>query len=269
MLNELFAALDLSEEETKTYTLLLEMGPTTATKLSEKLGKPRPSLYGFLKRLQDKGMVTQSLKLGVRIFSAEPPAKIDILFKQRIAELSDKQIKFQELLPDLEKKIPSKLLTPKFQIYEGPAGLQRVLQDMLLYSDIETQAFWPIKAMIDILSPEFFHYYNKERIRKNISTRAIWPTTQAVDIKKYPYLGVGADFKREIRIAPKEVEFSMGYWIYKNKVAFISSKRESFGFVIESRELVEMLLTQFEVVWKLSKPIVAKPEDAAGFLKNL
>ena len=89
------------------------------------------------------------------------------------------------------------------------------------------------------------------------------------DIKKHPYLGVGEEFKREIRVAPREVSFSMGYWMYGNKAAFISSRKESWGFIIESAEFTEMLRTQFEVLWKLSKPIQADKRDAEIFLREL
>ena len=90
-----------------------------------------------------------------------------------------------------------------------------------------------------------------------------------MDIKKHPYLGTGEKFLREIRIAPKDIGFSMGYWIYGNKVAFISSKKEAFGFIIESKELAEMLSSQFEVMWKLSKPIVTKLSDTESFLEEI
>ena len=103
----------------------------------------------------------------------------------------------------------------------------------------------------------------------NLYTRAIWPINQKIDIKKHPYLGVGEDFKREIRIAPKGVDFSMGYWIYKNKVAFISSRKESFGFIIESKELVDMLLSQFEIIWKMSKKIEVDPKNTKVFLDEM
>src|SRR5262249_22093479 len=156
-------------------------------------------------------------------------------------DLSREQRIYEELLPSLQKKVPSSFLSPKFQLYEGAEGLQFVLKDMLLYRNIATCAFWPIKAMVDILSPEFFHYHNKQRIRNNIYTRAIWPEHQTVEIKDHPYLGTGEEFRREIRIAPEEIDSSMGYWTYGNKVTFISSRKESFGFIIESRELVEML----------------------------
>jgi len=109
--------------------------------------------------------------------------------------------------------------------------------------------------MIGILGEEFFKKHNKERIAQNIYTRAIWPQNQRVNIQTHSYLGIGDAFLREIRIAPKEIGFEMGYWIYENKVAFVSSKKESFGFIIESRELAEMLSSQFEMVWKISHAI--------------
>ena len=269
MIEANFAALGLNDEETKTYLSLLEMGPITVGTLAHKLGKPRPSLYGFLKRLQDKGLVTQSEKAGVRIYMAEPPEKVELLFREQIDELSREHRTYLELLPHLQEKMPTDSLRPRFQLYEGAEGLQFVLKDMFLYRNIETFAFWPIKAMVDILSPEFFRHHNKERIRRNIYTQAIWPANQTVSMKTHPYLGTGEAFRREIRIAPKEIDFSMGYWIYNNKAAFISSRKESFGFIIESRELVGMLLSQFRLVWKASKPIYSKPQETEAFIREV
>ena len=60
---------------------------------------------------------------------------------------------------------------------------------------------------------------------------------------------------RRIRIAPLEIDFEMGYWIYASKVAFLSSLKESIGFIIESRELVEMMSVQHDIIWRLSQPI--------------
>jgi hypothetical protein len=126
---------------------------------------------------------------------------------------------------------------------------------MLMYSNVETIAFWPIKSMMETLTPEFFRFHNQLRIKNNIYTRAIWPINQTVDIKKYPFMGQGQTHLREIRIAPKSIDFKMGYWVYGNKVAFISSLKENYGFIIESKELVEVLKLQFEVVWDKSKKL--------------
>ena len=147
--------------------------------------------------------------------------------------------------------------------------MQSILKDMLLYRDIETKAYWPIKSMVEILGKDFFTSLNKERILRKIYTRAIWPENQSLDIKKNPYLGVGEKFFREIRIAPKEINFSMGYWVYGNKVACISSKNESFGFIIESKEFADMMSTQFEVVWEISKKITIPEKYTLDFINEI
>lgn len=268
-MQNVLTALGISEEETETYLSLLEAGESTASVLAKQLGIPRPSVYGFLKRLRDKGLVRESQKSGVARFAAENPEKINILFERQKESLAVAQEAYKKSLPELSTKHATKFINPRLQLFEGTEGLKKVLNDMLLYRDMETQAFWPIKKMIDVLGPDFFRYLNKERIKSNLYTRAIWPEREVVDVKVHPYLGVGKEFKREIRIAPKEVNFSMGYWIYGHKAAFISSRKESFGFILESAEFVEMLLAQFEVLWRMSKPLKVSPADTKSFLEEL
>ena len=268
-LNDILISLGFTSEEIRVYSALLEHGTTAAGALSKKLGVVRSSLYGILKRLQDGGLITQSQRGGVKLFSAQEPETISLLLDQKIGELQQKQEIYKTLLPILRQKRTASLLKPTFQLFEGEEGMRNILRDMLLYRDIETQAFWPIKQMVDVLSPDYFRYLNKIRIESNLYTRAIWPQKQMVDVTKHPYLGVGDEFRREIRIAPPEIDCSMGYWIYGNKVAFISSRREAFGFIIESRELAEMLLTQFEVIWKLSQPLRVNAETTKAFLKEV
>ncbi len=162
-----------------------------------------------------------------------------------------------------------KILTPKFQLFEGKENVKNVIKDTLLYRNIETESYWPIRTMLDILGVDFFRYFNKERLKKNIYLRAIWPENQKVDIRKHPYLGVGEDFLREIRLAPKNIDFEMGYWIYGNKVSFISSRKESFGFIIESAEFAEMMRSQFYSIWKTSKAVKIDPKYTDKFLKEV
>lgn len=269
MLENIFNSLGLEPEEAKIYLFLMETGAITAGNLSKKMGIPRSSIYGFLKRLQTHNLIVESQKQGVKTFSAESPEKINLLFRQRQESLSKSQELFKNLLPELKPKQSKKLITPQVQIFEGKEGLQAALKDMLLYYDMETQALWPIKTMVDVLSPEFFRYLNKERIKNGLYTRAIWPQTQIVDIAEHPYLGVGNEFKREIRLAPVEMDFSMGYWIYGNRVVFISSIKESFGFIIESEELVQTLKAQFEIIWSQSKKMSVNPQATQAFIKEI
>ena len=253
MIDKTLEKLGLKDEEIKTFLFLLENGEQTAGNLAKKTGLSRPSLYGFLKKLQGSGLVIESQKNGLKTFSASSQDKVKAVLEEQINELEKGKSDIDTLFSQIQKG--GVAINPKFQLFEGKEGVKQVLKDMLFYRDIETKAYWPIRAMIEILGEEFFRSHNKERVARNIYTHAIWPENQKVSVKDHPYLGSGEKFLREIRIAPKEISFSMGYWIYGNKVACISSKKESFGFIIESKEFAEMLTSQFEMVWKISKPI--------------
>ena len=255
MIENILKSLDFDEHEVGSYLCLLEKGPLTAGALAKSLGVPRSSLYGFLKRLSIENLVVESQKNGIKMFVAEPPEKINLLFGQKMELLQKAQDDYLKILPELKSKKGDKYEAPKFQVFEGAEELKNALKDMLLYRNMETQAYWPQKKMVEVLSGEFFRYHNKERIKNNISVRAIWPKHQKVGVKNHPYFGTGSEFLREIRITPPGIDFHMGYWIYGNKIVFISSTRESFGFIIQSQEMVQMLKTQFEILWQISRSL--------------
>lgn len=255
MIEKILESLNLDEFEQKTYLFLLKNGSSKASQIAKKIGINRSSLYGILKRLIEHELILEIELDGTKNFSAEPPEKIETLLQRKIENLNQNTILFRKILPDLKSKQKKGLTTPKISMVEGEKGMQTVMKDMVMHYDLRTFALWPIAKMLNSLSPEFFSYLNKERIKNNIYTRALWPASQVVDFKKHPYLGVGEEFKREIRVLPKGIEFEMGYWSYANKVAFISSQRENFGFLVESEELVNTLKFQFDLLWKISSVV--------------
>jgi sugar-specific transcriptional regulator TrmB len=268
MINTLLSKLGFNDQEISTYLFVLDSGEQTAGFIAQRLGLPRPSLYGYLKKLEERGVITESRKNGVKTFIATPVENIKNIFDQQIDDLKNNKAIFEKLLPEMMAG-SGKTLTPKFQLFEGRESVKNIIKDALLYRNMETESYWPIKAMMEVLGADFFKYLNKERIKRNIYVKAIWPDKQKVDIKRYPYLGVGDDFLREIRTAPKETNFEMGYWIYGNKVLFISSKKECFGFIIESAEFTEMMKSQFNHVWEISKTIRINPKYTENFIQEV
>lgn len=269
MIENTFKTLGLKEEEARTYLALLDTGATGASALAKAMGAARPTVYGYLERLMSAGLVTQSLRRGVKVFVPEPGEKIRQLYKRKIEDLKQQEKALDQIIPQLEKRAGMNLMRPRMQFFEGRDGIETALQDHLAYHDLEMLAFWSIKAAIDVTSEDFFWYLNKERIKRNMSLKGIWPPNQTVEVKRYPFMGVGPDFKREIRIAPENIEASMGYWIYADKVLFTSSSAERFSFIIESTELVQMMSAQHRVIWNISKPIAPKSSDMKPFLDDL
>lgn len=269
MLDSLFSKLQLGKSETDTYLALLESGLTSAGELARRMSVPRSSLYGFLRALQQKGLATVGDKAGVKVWQALSPERLLELVDTQLKNWQSEKENLQGLLETLRERQRTDLLPPRFAYYEGAEGVRSLLREMLLYRDIETFVFWPSKDMLEILGEDYLQNHNIERIHQNISIRAIWPSNRLIDFRKHTYLGSGKVFLREIRVAPKGIDCMMGYWAYQNKVAFISSRFESFGFLVESVELRDMLKTQFELLWSLSKPVVTSEKDAEIFLKKL
>jgi hypothetical protein len=147
--------------------------------------------------------------------------------------------------------------------------VRQVLNDLLWYENIETQALFPISEMVAFLGKEYFENHNRERIRRGIHINAIWPKSHAVSFKDQPALGSGKKFLREIRVAPKQMTWDMGYWNYADKVAVVSSRKEGFGFIISSKDFSQLLRAQFDLVWSVSKEIKPNPKDVEGFLKTV
>ena len=160
-------------------------------------------------------------------------------------------------------------MEPKIKFFSGHEGVRRAINDILWYENIVTLCIWPISEMIEVLGADWLAEHNKKRIRKKIYLRTIWPSDKAVKFKQYPFLGVSKEFLREIRLAPKGMTWNMGYWLYADKIAFISSRKESFGFTVTSRDFTELIKSQFDLVWPLCKEIRVDPKDTDSFLKTI
>ena len=232
---------------------------------------PRPTVYGYLERLVNGGLVSQSIHRGVKIFAPEPTERIRLLYKKKIDDLRSKEKALETLIPELEKRSGLQLFKPKMQFFEGQDGIQNLMQDCWSYKDLETYTMWPIQSMRDVITPEFLHYHNVVRIRQNIYIKAIWQRDQAINlIETNPIdLGTGGRYLRDIRLAPPSMKFNLGYWIYANKVAFISSRAESFGFLIESAELIETLLAQHQTIWEISEDVLINPKGKNVFFEEV
>jgi len=256
-IRNLLTLFHLKPIEMELFEKILESGNINASELARAANITRTSVYDYLVRLKERGLITQTLKSGVRKYSVEPPEKIQILLEEREKNLADAQ----DAVIDL-KNIYGKSqarLKPVLQMSEGREELQQMMKDLLLYRDITVRVYWPILDVIKLLTPQFLEEFHQERVGRNIVLKAIWPRAKIPALKRYSFLKIGAQAKREVRLAPKGVNFSLGYALYENKVRFISSAQENFGFLITSQEFTQMIRGQFDIIWANSKTFKFKP----------
>lgn len=253
MLDSILQEVGLSDLSRKIYATLLERGASSAKQLATMHGMPRPSVYDHLKLLIQKGLVIERIEKHAKVFQADDTRRVSQIFADKISKLQSNKESFENLIPTLIAS--ANLIEPKVKFYPGTDGLKQAFAELLLEQDIETTSMWPIYEMVEVLGEDSFLQLDKKRIKQNIYIRGIWPNHTKINLKTNAFLGQGKKSLREVRQAPKNLKWSMGYWQYKDKVILISSKQEAFALVIQSNEFAQLLKMLFEQVWVTSKSI--------------
>lgn len=250
MFTKIFQELGLSEITQKVFSDLLTNGATTASKLADRVGIPRPSVYDHLKILIKNGLVTERKEEYRKVFQVDDLRNIQELLNDKINSLENEKKQFELSLPALLQKVA--FVEPQVKFYSGKDGIKQVMNHIMLNRNIETILFWPMSEMMKVLGEKYLEEVNEKRVKRNISLRAIWPKDKNFNVSKYQYLKGGKETLRNLRFAPKGMIWNMGYWLYEDKVAFLSSEKEGFGFVVQSKDFSNLMKLQFEEIWKIS-----------------
>lgn len=247
-LESILQSLGLPPTSQKIYKELLTHGETTARFLSEKLGVTRPSTYDHLDALVKRGLVVEKKKENKTYFAADDVRHIEQALGNSIEKLQAQKEVFAKMLPSLLQGSAND--SPKIKFYEGKEGLTYLVNDVLWAKGETIHTLWPHKEMIKVLGEDILVRFNKRRVQEKIKVQALWPhdTKESKD-----YIYDSKDSTTERKHAPKDVTFRMGYTIYGDKVSFISSHREVFGFIVQSKDFAELMCSQFKAIWKISK----------------
>jgi len=247
-IKEILADIDVPVPARKIYVDLLEEGGATARTISLRTGITRTSIYDHIKTLRAKGLIVEKYVEGKTFFEAGDARQLSILLDDRIDKLhSQRSFLDQNLSALLEK---SKAVQPKIRFFEGEEGVKQLLKDILWYDDITLQIYWPYEQMLDFLGKEFLLWFSQKRQAHNISLKTIWGRNSQ---KKGSHIFTEDDSDVERRYLVQKKLSPMSYLIYAEKVAFISSHKESFGFIVESAEFTSLMRMQFETLWDVAK----------------
>ncbi|RIL06596.1 MAG: hypothetical protein DCC75_10745, partial [Proteobacteria bacterium] len=239
------AGLGLRTQEAKVYLALLELGATTIKPLAERSGVKRTSIYNFIDQMVQRGLVERSIVRGRARYSPADPKKVVSRRQQQLKEL-------EQSLPALMALFAGSSGKPRISYFEGAAEVANILWEETRCRK-ETLYIWPGGQTLDAIGgAEVMNAIDKERIARKVWVRTVRFRTRDV---RYAYSRAGEKYLRELRWAPPQVQVSMAMGIYDTgKVGFFSSRRESFGVLIESSELRELMTVLFRLLWASSSP---------------
>lgn len=258
MLEELLTEIGLSDKESKMYLTNLRYGTQPTSILAKRAGYNRGTGYVILHSLLTKGLVTKETKKGVQYFSPVHPSQLVHYLEHRKQTIESHKEKIQSALGSFEAIANPYTTKPKFEFYEGIEGARAALDATLDAEENELRSFLSIGDIIEFLGMEYFDDYTSKRVaagKKLLAIRAQEKDKMA--FKNYPeskrYVS-NQNENREVRYTDEELAFPMTMYIFDAKIIIISSKEESFGLIIESKELAEMQKRLFHLVWSTSKP---------------
>jgi sugar-specific transcriptional regulator TrmB len=240
MIEEIFANIGLSKNETKIYLALLESGPSLMGQICGKTKIHRRNVYDSIEMLKDKGFVSSTIINNRNQFEAVNPKRVlDIL--------DEKRMSIETILPQLMNRQNTQHTTIK--VYTGIAGRKIIFEDKLNYN--EEQYVLGAHKPSNKISLYLNNYHNR-RIKKKIYLKMLFISQDkesAKEFSKYSYV--------ETRLLPNKFSSPIAINIYGDKTAILlgSETTEPITILIEDKGLSNDFKIYFQMLWKISRPI--------------
>jgi sugar-specific transcriptional regulator TrmB len=244
-IDQILVQIGLNETEAKFYLAALELGQAPVREIALKAGISRTNAYDVFARLLEHGLVAEGGGGSRRMMlvEAEPP--------DQLVELLDvRRRRLDALLPELRSLHNRSAGKPRVRFYQGHEGIKLVLDDTLTVRDKKLLGILSMRDLFEVPGRTWMDDLVRRRIRAGVHLRVI--RSPVKDIRNvWPQ---SAPDLREVRFASRDFVFAMTSYIYDDKVALISSRRENFAMTIESEELATMQRNLFEALWASCSP---------------
>lgn len=223
-IRKVFETLGLTTKEILVFSTLLSGGSMLAAGIAKATRINRTTVYGLLKELEDKALVTSTTKGSVTRFQSIAPELLPGYIERRMQQLTDSKKVVEDALPQIKLIRSRAAQIPKVQLFEGRDGVEQAYEDMLTNTpDKKILALTGLEGVVNNLDPKFVDYFIKSRMRLGISADYIVPDTA---IAREATL----DDARKMRAAkfiPGRYDFNTEICMYGNRVGIYSYAQEN------------------------------------------
>lgn len=241
---EQLVRLGMEPKDARFYLVVLERGRPTVAEAAEHAEVSRTNAYDIAKRLAHRGLISfaETRGTGRSVLMANDPQCL-------VDDWRDQGRLLDTVVPQLKAVHDKAGVRPRVRYFEGDDGIRSVLFETLN---------WPsplrgILSMSDLLAVpgvDAMNEYIEGRRRRGLWLHVIRSREKESDV------GWPSDPSRfrVARYAPRGRVFAMTTIVGGDSVALMSSRRESFGLVIDSPEFATLQGNLFDVLWEASTP---------------
>lgn len=230
--------LGLADKEIRVYIALLGMGVSRVQEIAKEAKLLRTTVYEVLESLIGKGLVSYSIRSGVRHFETAEPAKLQHMIEER-------RRKVMEIMPELESIASSVKEKPRVETYEGREGLKTFMRNVIKEGN-EMHAFGAEGRFRDMFG-YFFTSWDRDRVKNNVPLRIIY--NERVREKK---LKEGIPLS-SMRFLPGKYKFPSTTIVYGDSVGIVLWSAEPLVISIKSGEIAKSYENFFKLLWSIAK----------------
>ncbi|MBU1164490.1 hypothetical protein KKA15_02930 [Patescibacteria group bacterium] len=241
-LSQTIQALGLSENESKIYLALIELGVTNIAKVSQKADVKRTSCYIILETMIQKGIVNKTVVKGKQQYIAQEPEKLLRLSEEKLESL-------KKSMPVLKSMFNLSETKPRIQYYEGRQGYINICDDSVKRSDKEILFIGNLANLEEVITYDYDNeVYIPARLAAGKTIRiAALETPEMKNFRENDDKNL-----RTTRFLPEQFKFDASMLIYGDTIGIISSEKELMGLIIDSKPIAQMARSMFELIWPLA-----------------
>jgi len=243
--------IGMSPAEILVYVSLLD-GSQSVREIMKVTNEKRPTIYYSLNSLEKRGLVSKTGKEYGNKFQIESIDNLLELVNKNIrkqSELLEKTKKLKDFYP--KNKASNKVLISHFDNLEAI----KTAVFYSLYGKSKTiRTIVPSNNFFHQMGTDFIEEYVKEKIKRNIKTKALWEDIPNKNILQNYYSN------SDIKQLPIDMHnnFETTIFIYDDKTLYIAPKNENYAVLIQSKDHAKMMSSLFENIWKNSLEIRRK-----------
>lgn len=237
---EVLGDFGLNEKEQDVYLALLGMNQATLTPLGRLTGLPVTTVQSVANRLVDKGLVSVTMKKTRKIFCAHEPAVLKKILEEQIRSVNN-------ILPLLKRAEQKDKPESKIKIYFRER-MTDIFNEALNCRDKTIYEIVAAKDFQEIIGEKF--HFTKRRVEQKIRLKSLRVETR--EIKQYSQ-AVHEKELREAKFLPRELTFRDSVMFWDDKVAYLTTRGEGLGWIVESATQVEMWKQFFELLWSVGR----------------
>ncbi|MEK6889383.1 MAG: helix-turn-helix domain-containing protein [Nanoarchaeota archaeon] len=244
----LLREIGLTNYESKIYLALLDIGKSTSGEILKKAEIRTGKIYEILESLKNKGFVSEIIENNIKKFSPTDPNRIDIYLKKKKEIISNYEKSLKNFLPSIMEKINKDKNPIKIEIFTGDEGYKTAsYKEINRYkkgSKLYVLGVLPEEKYSKIAHSHYMENVQPRRLLKKVEVKKIF-TEEAKGETKYIEKGT------QVRYIPYNSPITIN--IIDDLTILEIFSIEIIMISIESKEIAESFIDQFNLLWKIAK----------------